>query len=259
MPDFARLFPVGVAQLLERRRRLSALGLSPSLAFSQPYRRAVAEAHLHLLPQQLLPEIDCVVDVGANVGYWSEAVALLTRARRIVAFEPNPTVFASLAATAQRFPQIRAVNAAAGAQPGRLTLNVYAVHELSSPLAIRDEIRTVHGLNQDAPTQVDVPVVTLDDELADVEQISILKLDVQGYEPQVLAGAKSVLQRTKVLMTEITYASYYHGDTQFGAMHELITATSPLRLWGIGEPHCAPSGQPLWADAVFVTPELAIH
>jgi hypothetical protein len=81
-------------------------------------------------------------------------------------------------------------------------------------------------------------------------------VDVQGYESEVFTGAKEVLKRTKVLMTEILYPPYYHGGAQFDTLHRLITCISPLRLYGISKPSCSPLGQPIWADAIYVQPDL---
>jgi Methyltransferase FkbM domain len=94
--------------------------------------------------------------------------------------------------------------------------------------------------------------MTLDEDLRNRAEISLLKIDVQGYEPQVLKGAQAILKRTKILMIEVTYSSYYHGDMQFADLHRLVTSIAPFRLWGISAPHCAPSGKPMWADAVYV-------
>jgi hypothetical protein len=111
-------------------------------------------------------------------------------------------------------------------------------------------------LGKKTSEEITVPVTTLDTELEQVKEISLMKWDVQGYEAEVLDGAVDVLQRTKVLFTEITYVPYYQGDIQFSQLHPLITSRTPLRLWGISTPHCSKSGKPLWADAVYVNDHL---
>jgi len=246
------LLPEGLVRLMAYRSRFSALGLSPNLAFSRQWRTALESSLVELLPRDVLFSLECVVDVGANLGNWSVGIARLTSARQIIAYEPNPAVFQLLEQKARAFPQIRCVNSAVGATIGAITLNVHEMHQLSSVLEINDDALAAHGASQAASTKCEVPVTTLDHDLKDYERISLLKVDVQGFEPEVFAGARSVLQRTQVLLTEVTYAPYYHDDLQFSALYDVITSLARFELWGISAPSVSPAGRPLWADAIFV-------
>ncbi len=252
MVDLKYLAPAGIVRWSEYRERFRVLGLPTAWARSAIHRRALQNSQLELIPRSLLPLLDCVVDVGANLGEWSISIAQLTSARRIIAYEPVPAIFQQLRNNVRGYPQIECVQSAVGAQSGMLHLNVFRRHQLSSALALQDQARVVHGMDNDQAVSVQVPVLTLDESLAGQDEISLLKIDVQGYEPQVLDGARMTLNRTRVLMIEVTFTPYYHGDLQFGALNQLITSLAPLRLWGISTPHCAPSGKPMWADAVYV-------
>jgi FkbM family methyltransferase len=245
------LLPLGVANLLDYRRRFSRLGLSSRLSLHRSYRRWLEISRIELLPRDLLALPECVVDVGAGIGEWSMAVARLTNAKNIYAFEPNPDVFARLQQYVQGCPQIRCSMVALGASTGQVTLNVESVPELSSVLLLRNDMRQVHG-SFGPSKQVLVPMTTLDQQLHEWDEITLLKIDVQGYESQVLAGARQVLRRTRTLMIEITYVPYYQGDCQFDSLFHLITSMSELELYGISAPHCSADGRPLWADAIFV-------
>jgi FkbM family methyltransferase len=244
--------PAGLVRLWEFRHRFRALGLPAHWADVQEYRKALDLSQIELIPPEKIPSLKCVVDVGANVGDWSVGMALLTRVPEIIAFEPVPDVFAQLRENAKPYPQIRCVQSAIGAGRGQITLNVHRRHQMSSVLQIREEARDVHGMQEDIALPIQVRVTSLDEELSAYGEISLLKVDVQGYEPEVFDGARSILFRTEILMVEVTYASYYRGDMQFDEQHRLITSLAPFKLWGISSPHCAPSGQPLWADAVYV-------
>jgi FkbM family methyltransferase len=204
------------------------------------------------MPRERLAELKCVVDVGANVGNWSVAIARITGAKQIIAFEPIPNLFERLQQSAREYPQIHCEQLAIGASSGQVTLNVERVHQLSSVLKMRNETRSMHGMSQDDTEQIVVPMNTLDDALSDCDEVSLLKLDVQGYEPEVFAGARTALKRTRILMTEVTYTPYYHGDLQLESYLDLIRSCSNLRLWGISAPGCSPLGRPMSADAIFV-------
>lgn len=255
MPSLKYFAPAGLVRLWEFRQRFRALGLPADWASVQKYRKALDLSQIELIPFEKIHSFKCVVDVGANVGEWSIGMALLTKVPEIIAFEPAPDIFAQLRENAKPYPQIRCVQSAIGAARGQITLNVHRLHQMSSVLQIREAARNVHGMQQDIAVPVQVPVTSLDEELSTYGEISLLKVDVQGYEPEVFAGARSVLLRTDILMVEATFSSYYRGDMQFDQQHRLITALAPFKLWGISAPHCAPSGQPLWADAVYVRSE----
>jgi FkbM family methyltransferase len=253
MPNLQSLLPSGLARLLDSRNRLRKLNLPGRYSLSRDYRRALEISRIEILPPTVRGNLKCVVDVGANIGEWSSSIVMLGNAQQVVAFEPAPEVFQTLRSNVQKFPQIKCINSAVGAHKGEVVLNVEEnSNSLSSVLTMRDEVRPIFGITGQQPRQVTVPVVTLDEALAEQPEISLLKIDVQGYEPEVLAGAPAVLKRTKVLMIEVVYAPYYQNDVQFETLHQTITSVAPLKLYGISEPGYHPeTGQPLWADAIY--------
>ena len=144
-----------------------------------------------------------LVDVGANIGlYTSLAMHGLTSGGRILAFEPRPQSFALLEkniASNHRTagPRVDAFNLAASTQPGAFTL-------YQNPDNHGDN-RLYHS--QDFQWQtIEVQARPLDEVLAEqgVTEIQFLKMDVQGYEQQVLGGLKQTLRRSTsvILMTE---------------------------------------------------------
>ena len=235
------------------------MNLPPNYAFSRKYRSALDISNLELFPRERLSSLKLVVDVGAHIGKWSTGLALLCNVEKIIAYEPVPESFKRLQENAKDFPQMICVNSAVGSTVGQILMNAEEGRNspLSSVLELREKMRSIHKVEAAQPRQISVPITTLDHDLADYEEISLLKIDVQGYDSEVLAGAGSVLQRTKILLIEVLFVPYYHGDTEFGALFQLITSRSNLKLWGISKPNCSPAGRPLWADAVFVDQEIA--
>jgi thiazole synthase ThiGH ThiG subunit len=103
--------------------------------------------------------------------------------------------------------------------------------------------------------QVPVQVQTLDHMTRELERVDLLKLDVQGFERQVLAGGHETLQRTTALLIEANFVSHYASDDSFGTLTELL-ARAGFELWDLSPPFHAPNGRALWCDAVFVKPAL---
>lgn len=125
----------------------------------------------------LLAPGDTFVDVGANVGLYSAALARLKRLQpglRCHAFEANPDMFRRLQRTLENSGVI-VTNAAVSDRPGRLRCR-------------EGGISGVFRVDDCAVEGVDVAAVTLD--AAGIQGNSIvLKIDVEGHESQVLAGA----------------------------------------------------------------------
>jgi FkbM family methyltransferase len=135
-----------------------------------------------------------VVDVGANAGYFTYlAAARVGRSGRVLAVEPLPPVYRNLAAAVRdnRLDRVTVVNTALGRVAGSLPLFVPpAAHGNCAPTLV-----PVPGWEP-----VLVPVRPLDavlDECA-IDRVDLLKLDVEGFEAEVLAGADRALRSGQV-------------------------------------------------------------
>jgi FkbM family methyltransferase len=182
-----------------------------------------------------------VVDVGANVGQWANALLELVSPEKLIMIEPGPAVFARLQERFAGKPEVDLHNVAIGETNGVTTLRVTRDSTGASILPSRDAMKELIGGNWTVENEVECPLRTLDSLLAAVPEISLLKIDVQGYEKETLAGATQTLAKTRFLLIELNYMPQYEGGSWFGEIHELLTgrygfilvdATKPLRLNG---------------------------
>lgn len=131
-----------------------------------------------------------VVDVGANIGIYSAFAARRVAAEgRVFSFEPNPDVFRRLAVNAPT-ANVRRLALAVGSAPGTVGLRLNADTAKSSVVD--------HGAT-DAVR--DVPCVTLDEFLREHiggGRIDYLKIDVEGFDYDVLLGARQCLARQAI-------------------------------------------------------------
>jgi FkbM family methyltransferase len=228
------------------------IGDSPLRVLDQRWRAAIEIVRFNLIPPGVRGNLRTLCDVGANRGDWTAGILELVRPQLVVAFEPIPAVFSELSARFAGLANVRCVQAAVGSSVGEVVLNVEKQSELSSVRPLGDQGRRIHGVSW-SPKTISVPLVTLDDQLKNVDELSLIKLDVQGYENEVVAGAREVLQRCQCLVTEVLYERDYYVDAlPFLELARLIESTSPLRLTCVSEPALAPDGMGAWADAVFV-------
>lgn len=127
-----------------------------------------------------------VLDVGANAGYFSVVAAKLGGPRsRIVAFEPNPKLADMIVESIPLNPDLNIVleRAGCGDQADVMTLYLSPYDRNSGLSTLRTD------LFPDATT-TEVPVVRLDDYCIEHDlRPDLLKIDVEGFEPQVLRGA----------------------------------------------------------------------
>ena len=83
-----------------------------------------------------------------------------------------------------------------------------------------------------------MPLQRLDTLLAGVDEISLLKIDVQGFEKAVLAGGAQCLARTNFLLIELNYMRQYEGGSWFGEIHEILTREHGS-CWSTHRSRCA--------------------
>lgn len=130
-----------------------------------------------------------MVDVGANWGYFSLLAASAVGANgRVVSLEPDPRQFAMLESNVRlnAFMQIASLRQAAAAAPGDATLLGY-VDDAGN--------RGVSRLGNPASTgpTFDVTCVAIDDVVAGLPQVDVIKVDVEGAELGVLRGMRDGL------------------------------------------------------------------
>jgi FkbM family methyltransferase len=142
---------------------------------------------------------DVLYDVGANIGAYTLVAALAVPEARVVAFEPGPANFAALCSNLELnavSERVTPIPLALGDQPRSASLDADASVAGASP-----------RLSADPAGGTRVLVDRLDDvaERFDLPSPNHLKLDVDGAELEVLAGAERVLAGTHIrsLMVEL--------------------------------------------------------
>lgn len=149
---------------------------------------------------QLVKPGDWVVDIGANVGHYTRRLSELVGASgRVIAVEPVPTTFSLLAANCQHFPlaNVTLVNVAASDHDGLVRI---ALPSLPTGLVNYYQAHVV----EEGTALLSVLATTIDG-LALRHRVSLVKIDAEGHERQVLAGMRGLIEKwhpTLIVETE---------------------------------------------------------
>jgi FkbM family methyltransferase len=168
--------------------------------------------------------INTVMDVGANVGDFAKIVREVLPDVNIYSLEPLPDCFEKMKNVLPGDKRFFPINIAAGSKED--TLKFY--RSFHSPSSSFLQMENVHkeafpqskdGQNAEA---LNVKVNTLDNIFSDknIEQNILLKIDVQGFESEVIDGAKNILSQTSIILIEMSFVKLYKDLPLF---HEIYT------------------------------------
>lgn len=147
---------------------------------------------------------DIVVDIGANIGYYTLLFAqLVGETGRVIAFEPDPDNFALLHKniTLNQYHNVTLVQKAA------------SIENSQTQLFLCDENKGMHRLYDSVCCQdsIEVETVCLDDYLPTlVDKVDFVKIDIEGAEYNALQGMQNILrQHQPKLLTEFSPAALF--------------------------------------------------
>jgi len=162
---------------------------------------------------------DTYVDVGANIGlYVVTAAKHVGPAGRVIAFEPSPRMQGflgdNIAMNGQK-NQVSVRPVAVGAASGRAVLGVPRNAAGVAALGLTNLDDFPVGVVID---EIDVPVVCLDDDLATAGSVSVLKIDVEGGEGNVLVGMRRLIaeRRVQTIVLEVNQRAHDRTGNQSG-------------------------------------------
>lgn len=231
------------------------MGRLTNAALMAAYRRGFEiRKHPAVRRASMLAEhrIDLVIDVGAAVGGYGTQLRQFGYRGDIVSFEPLDGPYAELSALAAKDGRWRTRQAALGAEAGESVINI-ASNSDSSSLLPMGSAHTEAEPSVGIVGQQKVVVERLDDvidQIASPESRIYLKVDAQGFEREVLAGATTTLARCQGLQLELSFISLYDGGILIDEAISLAYDAG-FSMVGIEQGWAAGSGQMLQADGVF--------
>jgi FkbM family methyltransferase len=200
--------------------------------------------------------IRTVLDIGANIGQSAIFYHGLFPYAHIYSFEPIEHCYAELKRNVADINVATAFNLALGDTQGVTALYRSGSAGSSSLLPMGDlHYRAFPSTKPSGEEQV--RVARLDDWAGDriLENDILMKIDVQGYEDRVLAGGQSVLERTRLIITEVSFQELYRGQTLFQDIYRQLEDAGFRYMGSIKQMLSPLDGGVLQADAVFLRTE----
>ena len=160
-----------------------------------------------------LTGVDTLIDVGANKGQAGRLYRRHGFRGQILSLEPDSSILPTLRAWTDRYPPWDVEHTAVGAQPGVLTLHRSEESQFNSLRPLTDVTVSTSPHARYTGTE-EVPVRTLDDVAArfDRSRTLGLKIDVQGFEAEVLDGGPETLARAVYVDIELCPVPLYDGQ-----------------------------------------------
>lgn len=189
-----------LAQAIRSPRLLRAL-LSSQVLASAEHRRALGDG------------IATVVDVGANRGQFSLAVRQWAPQARVIAFEPLSEAAAVFRNVLEADSKVTLHQVAIGPRAGEAVIHVSEAEDSSSLLPIAPLQAKLFPGTGEVRTET-ARVGRLSDFVSPKELVSpaLLKIDVQGYELEVLRGCTDLLQAFDTILVECSFMELYEGQ-----------------------------------------------
>ncbi|MFN2123298.1 MAG: FkbM family methyltransferase [Candidatus Promineifilaceae bacterium] len=161
-----------------------------------------------------------IVDVGANHGGWSREVSYVFKTARFFLIEPQEEMQPFLDHFCSQAEGSRWFLGGAGAEVGHMELTLWDDYQGSAFLS-RDVEAMLPDLRQRA-----VPVFTLDNLIGSGEMPipDLIKIDVQGYEIEVLKGSMRCFGKTDVIIVETSLFHPLDHRPSFYRVLELMEA-----------------------------------
>ena len=202
----------------------------------------------------VLTPLSCkhVVDIGANRGQFALIARKCFPDAKIDSFEP-------LQEPADRFQELfkndhstRLHRLAIGLNEGEAAIHVSSRDDSSSLLPITDTQSTLFPGTAEYETRT-IQVASLRDVIAkhDVQETALLKIDVQGFEMEVLRGCEELLGRFQYIYVECSFVELYAGQAFADEIIAFLRERNFI-LDGVYNPCYDKNGRAVQADFFFV-------
>ncbi len=238
---------------LEIRRKIKDKGLSKG----QLCHLDVYSDQINLLKNR---EVRVIFDIGANIGQTAMKYQKIFETSIIYCFEPFGESFLVLSETFKNIDFVKPYKLAVNNQTGTKRFYFNKTSFTNSLLRVaNDSSKYVDTNLTDNVGCLYVETIKLDDfcNNENINQIQILKMDIQGTELMALKGAPHLLKNhfIDLIYTEVLFAHLYQGQAYFFDLCEFLAQYGYI-LYGLYNLNYGKNSVLAWGDAIFISPKI---
>ncbi|RPJ75270.1 MAG: FkbM family methyltransferase [Alphaproteobacteria bacterium] len=173
---------------------------------------------------------ETIIDIGANIGTFVKTAQKVFPEAKKYCFEPNSDITGSITT-----PQTKLYHVALGNVNEKIRFNISSHHPSSSflkPILTSDKHPDMLQV-----ASVEIEVKRLDDVLdeKEINKPLLIKIDVEGYELEVIKGGGRIISLAEVVIIETSYQSILSGQPTFKDIHETMLGLGFKYFGNIGK------------------------
>ncbi len=203
-----------------------------------------------------LKKIDCVLDIGANIGQYALNLRKIGYKGFIMSFEPLADAFNTLQKNSQKDKNWKAYNFGLGDRETKQKINI-SKNSFSSSILDMEQEHLNADLDSEFISSEEIIVKRVDnlenEELEGFKNI-FLKIDTQGYEDRILNGINKIQNKIKGIQVEMSFYSMYKKQIIF---EELLSKINEMNfeIWDLTRNFSDKKGKILQANGIFFKKE----
>lgn len=184
---------------------------------------SIASFHINEALSKIENKINTIIDIGANIGQYASASKQFYPESIIHSFEPVPSCFKQLKNNTLNQKDIYTHNLALGSSEGTIKFYQNEHSHASSALPVSGYQKENVPITRNAK-EIEVKVSTLDTFTFSTLMPSpiLLKMDVQGYEMEVLKGGREFLKKVDYVLLETSFTPMYENEPLFDDLHTYL-------------------------------------
>jgi FkbM family methyltransferase len=197
--------------------------------------------------------VNTLIDIGASVGDFINQMLERNNKLRVIAFEPVPEVYTALLRRYTSHSNFTAYNIALGDKDGEVEFYANEYTYSSSILPMSDMHKNEFPYTINA-SLVNVAIGRLDT-LVDASGLTkpiLVKVDVQGFEKQVIAGGHKFFSNVDYVIIEVSFVELYIGQPMFDEINLQMNQLGFFYNGNIEQLVSRNTGSILQADALYV-------
>jgi FkbM family methyltransferase len=186
------------------------------------------EQRIPLVLKKVLKDDSCCVDVGGHIGSFLNLLQRYAPRGRHSVFEASPTKSEWLR---RRFPEMKVFSCAVAAEDGKAVFEEDYARPGYSALQREGKNSSARRVRYEVETR------RLDDVLADVDRIDLIKLDIEGGELAALRGASKLIEQHKPVIIFECGSEYEFAEQKLSKLdiYRFVTEELNYRIFGLAD------------------------